>query len=277
MRAGSGEQMEQPGTQGARAWLGWLCGLSLLAGCNVPIAIGLDENDANHAVVALEKNGVAADKERDPDSESHWRISVARDDASSAAGILSSESLPPAHSPGLLETMGQGSIVPSQASEQAKFVAGTSGELERSLRSLDGVVSVRVHLAIPVQDPLLAEEAATPASASVLLRHRGSTPPIAIADIQRLVAGAVPGLNPPQVSVVASPVPMPTRLPERELSRFGPVTVTRASVFPLRSIVGGALVLNLGLLAALLLVWTRARRAESSLAEQRAEGTQGAR
>ena len=265
------------GSFGERVWLACCCGATLLIGCNVPIAAGLDESDANHAVVALEKNGVAADKERDPESEGHWRISVARDDASSAAGILSSESLPPARSPGLLETMGQGSIVPSQASEQAKFVAGTSGELERSLRSLDGVVSVRVHLAVPMQDPLLAEEAPQPASASVLLRHRGSTPPIAIADIQRLVAGAVPGLTAPQVSVVASPVPLPTRLPERELSRFGPVTVTRASVLPLRTIVGGALLLNLGLLAALMLVWTRARRAESNLADQRAEGAQGAR
>jgi type III secretion system inner membrane ring protein len=253
----------------------WFAAATLLAGCNVPIAAGLDETDANHAVVALERSGVAADKERDPDAEGRWRVSVARDDASSAAGILSAESLPPAPSPGLLDTLGQGSIVPSPTSEQAKFVAGTSGELERSLRSLDGVVSVRVHLAIPVQDALTPSEVKTPAS--VLLRHRGATPPIAIADVQRLVAGAVPGLNPAQVSVVASPVPPATHPPERELSRFGPVTVTRASVLPLRSIVGGALLLNLGLLGALLFFWSRARRAEATLADQRAEGAQGAR
>jgi type III secretion protein J len=265
------------GIFGECAWLACLCGAALLAGCNVPIAAGLDESDANHAVVALEKNGVAAEKDRDPDSEGRWRVSVARDDASSAAGILTSESLPPAPSPGLLDTLGQGSIVPSRASEQAKLVAGISGELERSLRSLDGVVSVRVHLAIPEKDSLAPDEAPPPASASVLLRHRGSAPPIAINDIQRLVAGAVPGLNAAQVSVVASTVPVPPRLAERELARFGPVTVTRASVFPLRTIVGGALVLNLGLLATLFLVWSRARKAESSLAEQRAEGTQAAR
>ena len=41
--------------------LGCLCWSS---GCSVPIAVGLDESDANHAVVALEKSGVAADKER---------------------------------------------------------------------------------------------------------------------------------------------------------------------------------------------------------------------
>jgi type III secretion system YscJ/HrcJ family lipoprotein len=261
---------------GAKAWLWFATGALFVAGCNVPIAVGLDESDANHAVVALEKSGVAADKERDPDAEGRWRISVAHDDASSAAGILSAESLPPAASPGLLDAMGQGSIVPSQASEQAKFVVGTAGELERSLRSLDGVVSVRVHLAIPAQDALTPTENPMPASASVLLRHRGAAPPIAVGDIQRLVAGAVPGLTAAQVSVVASPVPEANRLPERELSRFGPVTVTRASVFPMRSIVVGAVILNLGLLGALLFFWSRARRAESSLAE-RSEGAPGAR
>src|SRR3954470_11755899 len=163
--------MKHRGTTGERAWLAVLCGAALLAGCSVPIAAGLDESDANHAVVALEKSGVAADKDRDPDTEGHWRITVARDDASSAAAILSSESLPPAASPGLLETLGQGSIVPSRTAEQAKFVAGISGELERSLRSLDGVVSVRVHLAIPVPDSFSPDETPVPASASVLLRH----------------------------------------------------------------------------------------------------------
>jgi type III secretion system YscJ/HrcJ family lipoprotein len=249
----------------------------LLVGCTVPIAIGLDENDANHAIVALEKSGVAADKDRDPDTEGRWRVSVARDDTSSAAVILSSESLPPPASPGVLDTLGQGSIVPSRTSEQAKFVTGVAGELERSLRSLDGVVSVRVHLAVPAQDSLAPDEAPIPPTASVLIRHRGATPPISNGDVQRLVAGAVPGLTPAQVSVVALPVPSATRPAERELSRFGPVTVTRSSVLPLRTIIGSALLLNLGLLGALILVWARARRAELGLADQRAAEAQGAR
>src|SRR5450432_638470 len=271
--------MSERGKASSAWWIvqnGIACAL-VLAGCSVPIAVGLDENDANHAVVALEKSGVAADKDRDPDSEGGWRVSVAHDDASSAAGVLSAESLPPPASPGVLETLGQGSIVPSRASEQAKFVTGVAGELERSLRSLDGVVSVRVHLAVPAEDSLAPDEAPVPPSASVLLRHRGAAPPIAIGDVQRLVAGAVQGLSPAQVSVVALPVPAPSRLAERELARFGPVTVTRSSIFPLRSIVGGVVLLNLGLLGALILVWARWRRAESGLSDQRAAETQGSR
>ncbi|MGJ8868858.1 hypothetical protein, partial [Salmonella enterica] len=88
-------------------------------------------------------------------------------------------------------------------------------------------------------------------SASVLLRHRGSTPPIAGAEIQRLVAGAVPGLDAEAVSVVASPALGSGLSPEKNLRRVGPITVTRASLSPLRALVAGAVALNLALLVAI--------------------------
>ncbi len=233
-----------------------------LVGCSVPVAAGLDENDANEAVVALERYGIAAEKERDPEKEAAYRVLVARDDASSAVGLLAQENLPPRATPGVLAALGQGSMVPSRLSEQAKLVTGTSGELERSLLSLDGVVSARVHLAVPPRDPLALGENPASATASVLLRHRGAAPPIAAGDVQRLVAGAVPGLAPEQVSVVMSLAPPLGRPKERELSRVGPLTLARSSVTPLRWIIGAAVALNIVLLGAVLALWTRMRRSE---------------
>jgi type III secretion protein J len=237
--------------------------VAALGGCSVPVAAGLDENDANQAVVALERYGIASEKERDPEKEAAYRVLVARDDASSAVGLLAQENLPPRATPGVLAALGQGSMVPSRLSEQAKLVTGTSGELERSLLSLDGVVSARVHLAVPPRDPLAIGQSPAPATASVLLRHRGATPPIAAGDVQRLVAGAVAGLAPEQVSVVLSLAPPLARPKERELSRVGPLTLARSSVNPLRVIIGAAVVLNIVLLGVVLVLWTRMRRTES--------------
>lgn len=243
-----------------------------MAACSVPIAAGLDETDANHAVVALEHGGIAADKERDPETDGRWRVSVARDDASTAAAVLAAESLPPSPSPGVLDTLAQGSIVPSRLSEHAKLVAGISGELERSLRALDGVISVRVHLAVPPKDALDPNEPVQAPSASVLIRHRGANPPIAPSEIQRLVAGAIPGLAASEVAVVLAPVTVAVRPGERELSRFGPITVTRGSVSPLRWTVVAAVLLNLTLLGALLALWNRLRKVETQLGEARGDG-----
>ena len=89
--------------------------LLMVSGCAVPIAAGLDEGDANRVVVALEENGVAAHKEPDPQVENHWRVTVARDDTSAATAVLTRESLPAPLAPGVLDTLGKGSLVPSRA------------------------------------------------------------------------------------------------------------------------------------------------------------------
>jgi type III secretion protein J len=239
------------------------------AGCSVPVVAGLDEGDASQAVVALEQGGVGAEKERDPDKEGAFRIVVARDDASVALGVLAEEGLPPRQAPGVLEALGRGSMVPSRMTEQARLVTGTSDELERSLRGLDGVVSARVHLGIPTHDPLALDAQGPPATASVLIRHRGPTPPLAAGDVQRLVSGAVPGLNADQVTVVMLPAPPRARPAERQLARLGPLTVTRSSLLGLRALVGVAVLVNAVLLACVLGLWSRLRRAERNLADAR--------
>jgi type III secretion protein J len=240
-------------------------------GCSVPIAAGLEEGDANQAILALEKGGIAAEKKPDPEVEGRWLLRVASGEASAAVSVLAEQSLPPRSAPGVLAALGETGLVPSRAAEHAKLVTGIAGDLERSLRGVDGVLSARVHIAVPGKSALGTEAAGEPVpTASVLLRHRGATPPIAAADVRRLVAGAVPGLAPEQVSVVATPVPPSGRPPERELARFGPVTVTRGSLLPLRVIVGAVVFLNALLVAALFALWSRTRKKELELAEVRA-------
>jgi type III secretory pathway lipoprotein EscJ len=137
---------------------------------------------------------------------------------------------------------------------------------------VNGVLSARVHLAVPVRDALDAETQNAPhPTASVLIRHRGAQPPIATEEIQRLVAGAVPGLDPREVSVVATPVAAAARSIDHELTRFGPVTIARTSLGALRVIVAGAILLNLVLLSAIALLWSRIRKTEAALADAQVE------
>ena len=239
--------------------------------CTTAVANDLPESEANRAVVALEGHGVSAEKERDPETEGRFRVTVGRDEAAAAAGVLSQEAVPARENPGILQSLGTGSMVPSRLSEHARLLSGISGELEQSLQAVDGVVSARVHLAAPEHSPLDETEPAKP-SGSVLIRHRGATPPIAASDVQKLVAGAVPGLAAADVSVVSSPAPASARPADKELRRVGPITVTRASLSPLRFVAAGAVLLNLALLAAVLLLWAKVRRTEDALGQARTEG-----
>jgi type III secretion protein J len=252
-----------------------VCGLAV-AGCTTAVASDLPETEANRAVVALETHGVSAEKERDPETEGRFRVLVGRDEAAAAAGVLSQEALPSRENPGVLQSLGNASMVPSRLAEHARLLSGISGELEQSLQAVDGVVSARVHLAAPERSPL-DEEAPTKPSASVLIRHRGAAPPLAASDVQRLVAGAVPGLAPADVSVVSTPAPSSARPADKELRRVGPITVTRASLSPLRFVAAGAVLLNLALLGAVLLLWSKVRRTEDALGQARAVGDAAAR
>jgi len=243
---------------------------ALITACSVPVAANLDEADANQAVLLLERGGIGADKDHDPEHDNRFRVSVSTPDSSTAISLLAQENLPPKASPGVLEALGANGMVPSRLAEQARWTSGTSGDLERSLRTLDGVLSARVHLAIPVRDALTAEAPPEHASASVLVRHRGSTPPVSVSDIQRLVAGAVPGLAPENVAVVLSPSPQAPAA-ERELARVGPLTVTRGSLSLLRVTALGIVGLNLLFVTGLLLLWSRLRRTELALTEARSQ------
>jgi len=74
------------------------------------------------------------------------------------------------------------------------------GELARTIRSLDRVQGARVHLVLPDR-PLFSRDKVE-ASASIVLKVRGSLEPQQVRAIRHLVATAVNGLKPERVSVI---------------------------------------------------------------------------
>lgn len=235
------------------------------AACSVPVAAGLDETDANSVVVALDHVAIDASKEADPAAEGKFRVLVTRDDVARALGTMRDEELPRAKSPGVLDAMGKGSLVPSEAAEHAQFVAGLAGDLQRTLESIDGVLGARVHLNVPEAEPFARDAMRPRPSASVLLEHRGSTPPISVDSVQRLVAGGVEGLFPNDVTVILISRPAPAAPGASALAHVGPIAVARASMRALQ----GALVGLIGLVAILaaltIFLYTRAARLRAEL------------
>jgi flagellar M-ring protein FliF len=74
------------------------------------------------------------------------------------------------------------------------------GELARTIRSIDRVQAARVHLVLP-ERPLFSRDKAD-ASASIVLKMRGTLEPQQVRAIRHLVATAVNGLKPERVSVI---------------------------------------------------------------------------
>jgi type III secretion protein J len=206
----------------------------LLAACSVPVANGLDEPEANRIVVTLDRASIDATKELDPGSEGKFRVNVARDDVASALGAMRDEELPRPHPPGVLDAFAKGALVPSETEERAAFVAGLEGDFERTLDGVDGVLSARVHLNLPEADGA-RDHGAARGSASVLVEHRGATPPLSADAVQRIIAGGAPGLTTSDVAVVLLPRPAPPATRDRGLAHVGPIAVARGSLHTLEA------------------------------------------
>ena len=226
----------------------------------MPVANDLDESTANRVVAALGRNGVAADKQRAPDSDGRFSVDVGRGDASFALSVMAREELPRQAAPGLAETLGQPSFIPSRSDERARLLVGTATELERSLLGLDRVISARVHLAVPSSDPLDPTAPTVAPTASVLLKYGGANAPLTAAEVSDLVAGAVQGLTAEHVTVVLKAVAEPVERTGTELVRLGPLTTTRSSLPYLRWMIACVATLNVSMVALLFVLWLRAKR-----------------
>jgi type III secretion protein J len=230
------------------AWVGvaLFALLALLSACTVPIAAGLEETDANRVVVALDRAAIEATKEADPAVEGRFRVMVTRDDAARALGAMRNEELPRPHTPGVLDSLDKGALVPSAAQEHAQLVSGMAGDLARTLEGVDGVLSARVHLNVAAPDPLrLGPPPKT--TASVLLEAR-------------LIAGGVPDLALQDVAVVFVPRPAPPLGTDAELRHVGPIAVAQSSMRLLQVAMATLLCVVSALAAATLVLYGRLRR-----------------
>lgn len=114
---------------------------------------------------------------------------------------LAGEGLPKSGKVGL-EIFDQASIGTTTFSEWVKYGRAIQGELERTISSLDGVSSVRVHITRP--EKTVFAKHANPPTASVMLKLRPGMEldKKQIKGISNLVAGSVEGLKAENVSIV---------------------------------------------------------------------------
>jgi type III secretion protein J len=228
----------------------------LVLGCSVTIHHGLDESSANEALVALERAGIGASKAQGDDGA--FAISVNRADVISALDFMRAAGLPRGKRSGFAETYKQPSLVPSATEERARYMEALAGEIARTLESVEGVVSARVHLVLPETDLLGASDAKrTPAQAAVLVKARaGHALPISEAEVQKLVAGSAAGLDRGAVAVVFTQAAGPVGVPNAELVSLGPLRLTAGSRGTVIAAASG-LGLLVGLLAVVLFLTAR--------------------
>jgi len=98
-------------------------------------------------------------------------------------------------------------LVSSPTEERIRFVYALSQEIAETMTKIDGVVSARVHIALPNNDPL--SDKVKPPSAAVFIKYRpGFAIESSVTDLKSLVCKSIEGLAAENVELVLSPAEM---------------------------------------------------------------------
>ena len=175
----------------------------LLSACDTELYNNLDQHQANEMVAALQQRGIPA--QRMVVKGGQYTVVVDKGRFAESIAILNDAGLPKQE----FQTMGQvfkkDGLVSSPMQERAQMIFALSQELSRTVSEIDGVLSDRVHLVLPENDPL--RQQLVPSSASVFIRHRSDAPVASLVpQVKMLVANGVAGLAYDKVSVILVPV-----------------------------------------------------------------------
>jgi len=201
----------------------------LLSACETELYNNLDQRQANEIVATLQQRGIPA--QRMTVKGGTYTVVVDKGRFAESVTILKDAGLPRQE----FQTMGQvfkkDGLVSSPTQERAQMIFALSQELSRTVSEIDGVLSARVHLVLPENDPL--RQQLVPSSASVFVRHRSNARVgNLVPQVKMLVANGVAGLAYDKVSVILVPVDSqaPTQAQDLEMASFFGIWMHRDNV-----------------------------------------------
>lgn len=249
-----------------------LLGLLLLAACKTQLNAGLTERQANEETALLLRHGIPATRDVDPKSGA-LTVWVEQGRFADAVDLLRAHGLPKQHFDSIADVFKGNGLIVSPGEDRARMIYALDEELSRTISDIDGVLSARVNIVIPENDPL--QQDVPPASASVVVRYRqGSQVNTLMPQIKMLVAGGVSGLTYDKVNVILLPVALPqAQAQPMEMQEVYGIWVYRGSAEAVRLLLAA----SAGMLALLLgvagqIIWisrhrlTRRPSAEGKLA-----------
>jgi type III secretion protein J len=214
-----------------RALPGLILAVALSAACTTPVLHNLPESETNRAIAVLQEQGISAGKEPDNLETGTWKVVVPRGDVVRVFGVLQQYRLPAPANRRFQDVFGKSKLVVAPLEEKALYLEALQGEIAHTLETVTGVVSARVHVALPEQD--LSGQNSKPPKASVMLEYHADSSaqsPLREEDVSRLVASAVSDLTPENVSVVMRPIELARSQQAYDFVAFGPVVVSTGSV-----------------------------------------------
>lgn len=174
----------------------------MLVGCKEVAYGDLAERDVNEMLSVLRHHGIGADKVQTADQR--FELHVAGDDLAAAIDLLGKRGFPRERYADMGEIFSKDGLLSSPLEERVRFIYALSERVSETLSHIDGVLTARVHLVIPENNPFA--DGVVPSSASVFIKHHPDFPLDNLqSDIKLIVQKSIEGLEYERITVVIVP------------------------------------------------------------------------
>ncbi|MEM8797501.1 MAG: type III secretion inner membrane ring lipoprotein SctJ [Pseudomonadota bacterium] len=173
--------------------------VTTVSACKENLYTGLSEREANEMLAILMSQGIEAGRTVEKDETN--TILVEKSAIPKAVDVLNKAGYPKQQFTNMGEVFQGNGFILSPTEERARFIFAMSEELSRTISDIDGVLTARIHVVLPRNNPLKRDT--TPSSASVFIRHSSKADLDGLLPkIKMLVASSIEGLTYDKVSVV---------------------------------------------------------------------------
>ncbi|GAB1846710.1 hypothetical protein MyNCGM683_15430 [Achromobacter xylosoxidans] len=175
-----------------------LLAVAMLAGCKSELLTGLSQRQANEAIALLLRNSIDAEKQ--DIGKGRFRIDVERKAFADAVRLLDKYQLPSRDDVSIADFFPSDSFVNSPTTERARLISGLELRLEQTARSIEHVLSARVHISYPMSERVDPDKTM---HVSMMLNYDGSlSDAMLIQRLKQLVKNSFESLSYENISVV---------------------------------------------------------------------------
>lgn len=219
-----------------------------LTACKTELYSTLPENDANDMMAILIRHGINSEKVAHK-KKATYAIFVQRSELPAAVELLKEHGFPRERFTSIDQLFKKEGLISSPLEERVRFIYALSQDVQETLSRIDGVVTARVHIVLPENNPFA--EGAKPSSASVFIKYLpGSNLADIKSDIKMIVEKSIQGLSYDKVSVVMLPAQLDKAENLQAWSRVWGFRVPRDSAPGLARLVWGLVFVLMALLLA---------------------------
>ena len=174
-----------------------------LTACKEPLFTKLKEEHANEMMSILLRGGVDTDREVDKKDQTHTLL-VTKTDMPVALSMLKDHGFPKESYKKIIDVFSKEGLISSPLEERVRYIYALTQEVQETLSQIDGVITARVHIVLPKNDPF--GEKVAPSSASIFIKYfSGSNLEDIRSDIKFIVEKSIEGLKYEKISIVMLP------------------------------------------------------------------------